>query len=83
MLCDRSNTKVAGSQAGFIGFVPLPIFTALSNVIPELGECVAQMKINSKTWKAYEETEEDKKIYLPRSKEDRPPKHKNIIKDSL
>ena len=44
MLCDRDNTNVAkfaSSQPGFIGFVPLPIFTALSNVMPELQECVA------------------------------------------
>lgn len=79
MLCDRSTTKVAASQAGFIGFVPLPIFTALTNVMPELSECVVQMKANSKAWKAYEETEEDKKVYLPRV-EDYEPRQKNIVK---
>ena len=82
MLCDRDTTNIAGSQPGFIGFVPLPIFTALTNVMPELAECVTQMKQNTKAWKAYEETEEDKKTYLPRNHEDHKPRTKNVIKDS-
>ena len=76
MLCDRANTNVASSQPGFIGFVPLPIFTALSNVMPELQECVAQMKANSKAWKVYQETDEDKKTYEARSIL----RHANIVK---
>ena len=43
--------------------------------MPELHECVSQMKSNSKAWKVYEETEEDKKTYKPKEKL----KHQNIV----
>jgi|APSaa5957512535_1039671.scaffolds.fasta_scaffold132458_1 cAMP-specific phosphodiesterase 4 len=64
MLCDRATTNVASSQPGFIGFVPLPLFISLSNVLPELSEVVTQMKNNKENWKSYVETEENKKIYV-------------------
>lgn len=79
MLCDRKTTNVAASQAGFIGFIPLPIYTALTNVIPKLEQCVIQMKANSATWKEYQENDEDKKVYEIRGL-NWEPKVKNIIK---
>jgi cAMP-specific phosphodiesterase 4 len=60
MLCDRSTTRVAGSQPGFISFVSLPLFTNLAQIMPELNLEVQAMKNNCETWKTYEETEEDK-----------------------
>lgn len=63
MLCDRATNNVASSQPGFIGFVPLPLFISMSNVLPELSEVVTQMKNNKENWKNYVETDDDKKIY--------------------
>ena len=34
MLCDRKTTNVARSQIGFIDFVVLPYFDALSSLLP-------------------------------------------------
>ena len=63
MLCDRTTTHVAKSQPGFIQFVSLPLFTTLSAIMPELNKEIQSMKANSDTWKSYEETEEDKRVY--------------------
>ena len=38
MLCDRDTTKVAGGQAGFIQFIVMPIFSTLSQVVPEISD---------------------------------------------
>lgn len=67
MLCDRTTTNVAKSQPGFIGFVSLPLFNNLTNIMPILHEEVDRMKQNSNTWKNYEETEEDKKVYIQKA----------------
>ena len=66
MLCDRSTTNVAGAQPGFINFVTMPFFKALGQVLPGIldkGQSVDGLKENCEKWKAYEETEEDKKMY--------------------
>ena len=60
MLCDRTTTNVAKSQPGFIGFVSLPLFNNLANIMPVLHEDIERMKQNSITWKSYQETESDK-----------------------
>jgi len=44
MLCDRETTNVALSQPGFIGFVSLPLFNNLANIMPILLEDVDRMK---------------------------------------
>ena len=67
MLCDRKTTNVATSQPGFIGFVPLPLFTSLTNILPQLSDVVNAMKNNKESWKNYLETEEDKEIYKDKS----------------
>ena len=77
MLCDRETVNVASSQPGFINFVPLPIFTALSNVMPDLQDLVSNMKQNSKEWKTYEETEKDKEVYKKKDTL----RHQNLLKE--
>jgi len=68
-LCDRVTTNVAKNQSGFINFIPLPLFKVLVNISPQLGECVDELEKKSKLWNEYEETEEDKEIYLPKDNE--------------
>jgi hypothetical protein len=49
MLCDRNNTNVASSQPGFIGFVSLPVFIALNNIMPQFSSasgCIERLKEN-------------------------------------
>jgi len=36
----------------------------MAHVLPQLSECVTQLKANVKAWESYEETEEDKKVYV-------------------
>jgi hypothetical protein len=36
MLCDRKTTNVAKSQIGFIDFVVVPYFDALSKILPDM-----------------------------------------------
>jgi hypothetical protein len=63
MLCDRNTTHVAKSQPGFINFVSLPLYQSLTNIMPDLSGDLENMRKNLLAWKAYEETEEDKKVY--------------------
>ena len=64
MLCDRNTTMVYKTQPGFINFIPLPLFTSMTHILPELSECVKHLKSNMQNWKDYEEIDEDKFIYL-------------------
>ena len=67
MLCDRDNTNVAATQPGFINFVTFPLFNTLSNIIPGLSKecgCIDIIKDNKTRWTDYQETDEDKKVYL-------------------
>ena len=70
MLCDRTTTNVASSQPGFIGFVPMPFFTQLVNIMPVLNDNIEVLKINLKNWKEYTETDEDKKVYLKKGEDE-------------
>lgn len=36
LLCDRKTTNVGKSQIGFIDFVVLPYFDALSKIMPDM-----------------------------------------------
>lgn len=67
MLCDRDNTNVSATQPGFINFVTFPLFNSLSNIIPNIAQkdgCIDMIKDNKQKWSEYQETEEDKKVYL-------------------
>ena len=64
MLCDRSTTKVAASQPGFISFVSLPMIKAVSAILPKLREeAIPNLKKNKETWADYQETPEDEQVY--------------------
>ena len=70
MLCDRENTNVAKSQGGFISFVVMPIFSQMINVMPNLQECIDQLKRNKDAWSTYTETEKDLEVYKTKCKKD-------------
>lgn len=53
LLCDRKTTNVSKSQIGFIDFVVLPYFDALSKVIPGMQFAAKQLKTNKETWAKY------------------------------
>lgn len=62
-LCDREKTSVSTNQPGFLNFIVIPLFKALSEVIPECDFYVKRAEENVILWKEYVETEEDKKVY--------------------
>ena len=67
-LCDRNTTFVAKSQPGFLGFVVLPLWRSMVEVIPACKPVIDQLVENSETWKNYTETEQDKKVYTKKEK---------------
>jgi len=46
LLCDRKTTNVGKSQIGFIDFVVIPYFDAISKILPDLSYTVDQLRIN-------------------------------------
>ena len=49
----------------------MPFFKSLGSIVPQLlapDNAVDTLKNNSEAWKAYEETEHDKKVYSERAK---------------
>lgn len=50
-------------QPGFINGITLPLWTVLSEIMPEMKEFVDEAKANAVRWDSYEETEEDKNLY--------------------
>ena len=69
-LCDRTTTQITQSQPGFMKLIVLPLFTTLADLMPQMNHLVQTGMINAKEWTEYVETEEDKKIYLPKVKEE-------------
>ena len=63
-LCDRETTKVAQSQPGFLGFVVLPLYRSMIEVIPQAKILVDQLEMNADEWKNYEETVKDRRVYI-------------------
>ena len=47
----------------------LPLFTTINKIIPQVGECIKNIKSNLADWKEYKETEEEKKLYEDKSSE--------------
>eukprot|EP00347_Sterkiella_histriomuscorum_P006963 403350769 len=50
LLCDRKTTNVGKSQIGFIDFVVIPYFDAISRILPEMSYTVDQLRINKEQW---------------------------------
>mmetsp|Transcript_27325 Transcript_27325/g.20458 ORF Transcript_27325/g.20458 Transcript_27325/m.20458 type:complete len:80 (+) Transcript_27325:445-684(+) len=66
-LCDRTSYSVPKMQKGFITGITIPIWTAMSEVMPGLRAHLEQAKANLETWENYQETEEDKASYIKKS----------------
>ena len=50
-----------------MNFIVVPLFSAIAELAPELSLLAENAKINAKEWADKVETEEEKKIYLPRN----------------
>jgi cAMP-specific phosphodiesterase 4 len=50
LLCDRKTTNIGKSQIGFIDFVVLPYFIALTSMLPKMQYCVDELKANKDHW---------------------------------
>ena len=70
-LCDRETTQIPQSQPGFVNFILAPLFSTVSEVMPEVNQLELNAKNNAEQWKAYEETEDFKQVYLRKSQEQR------------
>lgn len=70
-LCDRETTQIPQSQPGFVNFILAPLFSTVSEVMPEVNQLELNAKNNAEQWKVYEETEDFKQVYRRKSKEQR------------
>jgi hypothetical protein len=52
MLCDRKTTNVGKSQIGFIDFVVLPYFDAISKILPDMSYACDQLRSNKEVWQS-------------------------------
>ena len=62
-LCNRDTTCVPKAQPGFLTGISIPLWSAISEVMPGMLEFVESAKDNTKKWETYEETDEEKRIY--------------------
>ena len=69
-LCDRTTTSISASQPGFMNFIVVPLFTAISDLTPTLKILEENAKTNARLWTEKVETDQEKKIYLPRNGKD-------------
>ena len=70
-LCDRETTQIAQSQPGFVNFILAPLFSIVSEIMPEVKQLEITAKENAERWKTYEETEEFRKVYVKKTPEQR------------
>lgn len=69
-LCDRTTTNISKSQPGFLNFIVIPTFQVISDVLPAMSQLEQNARENIKKWETFIETEEQAKIYAPRTKEE-------------
>lgn len=50
ILCDRKTTNISKSQIGFIDFVVLPYFDALTKILPLMQYSIIQLRANKEHW---------------------------------
>ena len=62
-LCDREKTDIAVNQPGFLNFIVIPLFKAMTEVLPECDLYLTKAQENVLIWKDYQETETDKQVY--------------------
>ena len=65
-LCNRATTNVPKMQPGFMNGVVLPLWSTVSEIMPEMSEYVEAAKENVRLWEQYEETQDDKEVYKPK-----------------
>ena len=53
-----------------MNLIVIPLFTTVADMMPQMKHLPQQGHVNAKNWSEYVENEEDKKIYLPREKEE-------------
>lgn len=63
-LCDRETTQISQSQPSFVSYILLPLFTRVSQIMPEMRQLETNARNNAEAWKTYEETEDFKKVYI-------------------
>ena len=56
-LCDRETTVIPQGQPGFISFILTPLFSTLSNIVPECKQFEINARENSFKWKNFEESD--------------------------
>ena len=62
-LCDRETTQIPQSQPGFVNFILTPLFSTVSDIVPELKQLELNAKDNAEKYKTYEETEDFRTVY--------------------
>ena len=61
MMCDRTTTKIASGQSGFIQFIVMPIFQTLSHIVPVINDVQLKYALkNIHRWTV--RTEAEKKL---------------------
>ena len=68
-LCDRETTQIPQSQPGFVSFILNPLFSTVSDMVPELKQLELTAKENAEKYKTYEETEDFRTVYQKKSPE--------------
>ena len=53
-----------------MNLIVIPLFTTVADMMPQMKHLPQQGHVNAKNWSEYVENEEDKKIYLPKVKEE-------------
>ena len=56
-LCDRDTTQIPSSQPSFVNFILLPLFSIVSQLMPNVKQLEENARRNAENWKTYEETE--------------------------
>ena len=66
-LCDRATVNVAAAQPGFAEFVVIPTWRIVTTILPDVDDAFTRIEQNLATWKEYEETKNDKRVYKKKS----------------
>lgn len=62
-LCDRYTTLIPQGQPAFINFILIPLFSAVSNIMPECKRLEMNARVNCDNWQNFQETPEFAKVY--------------------
>jgi len=49
-LCDRETTQISCSQPGFVNFIVLPLFAAISDYLPDVKKLEENARVNYTKW---------------------------------